>query len=120
MVILKNPFYFLLEANKKDSNNSICYRSPIQSLGSYDCEKPKLFVRYQLTNLTTKWGSNSSIYIQDNSNYIIVWDSENNQVLYSFPAEKCIENKDDCEDWNNPQEIIYVATVNLISYAKKY
>ena len=92
----------LLEANRTDS---VCFKSPVHShLETNDCVKPQLFVRYQLTNLTSKWEANSPIYIQEVSKYIITWDSESNKVLYGFPYEKCIEKKENCEDWNNTQE----------------
>ena len=99
----------LLEANRTDS---VCFKSPVQSLDTNECVKQQLFVRYQLTNLTSKWESNSPIYIQEVSKYIITWDSESNKVLYGFPYEKCIEKKENCEDWNNTQEKIDFMPLN--------
>ena len=88
-----------------NSTNTKCRKKPIQST-QYDdvCEKNQMFVRYDLVKMDAKWGANPPIYKQEVSNYIIVWDSEREKVMYSFPPEKCLNNRTLCEDWHIPQQ----------------
>ena len=72
---------------------------------SYQSCNMRIWVRYEISNDTADWGSNPPIFMQRSSKYGLVWDQQTQRVLYSFPIEKCKENKDLCQDWKMPHQL---------------
>lgn len=71
---------------------------------SYQSCNMHIWVRFEMSNKTTDWGSNAPIFMQRNAKYGLVWDQNTTQVLYSFPMEKCQHDRDLCEDWKIPHQ----------------
>ena len=72
---------------------------------SYQSCNMRIWVRYEISNDTADWGSKPPIFMQRSSKYGLVWDQQTQQVLYSFPIEKCKEDKDLCQDWKMPHQL---------------
>jgi len=90
---------------KADSN---CTKAPKQNpLVSTDdvCDNNQLFVRYELNqNLTLNWDPIVPVFMQEVSNYSMVWDEEMDRVMYSFPPRDCLKDRALCKDWQIPQQ----------------